>query len=247
MQNKKPLIAFTPYHNTEKNELYMRPAYLKAIRAAGGTPVILTLDSSLTEMEQLTEHFDAFLFTGGPDIHPFSFGEETHLHCGNVSIQRDFMELNLLKLAMAAKKPILGICRGIQLLNIGLGGDIYQDLPSQFSEDFPISHVQPFAYEIPSHTVTIVSGSMLEKLAQKSIIKVNSMHHQAIRKLAPGLNATGFAPHGLIECIEKPDYPNFFLGVQWHPEYLWEQDETAQQIFSSFVAAASAKTIQKTS
>ncbi len=137
MNTHKPLIALTPYHNTEKNELYMRPAYLKAIRAAGGTPVILPLDSEETELSHFVEAFDGFLFTGGPDIHPFFFGEETQRHCGNVSLKRDHMELKLLKTIMDAKKPILGICRGIQLLNIGLGGNIYQDLPSQYPEDFP--------------------------------------------------------------------------------------------------------------
>ena len=92
----KPLIALTPYHNTEKDELYMRPAYLKAIRAAGGTPVILPLEPDETELSHLAEAFDGFLFTGGPDVHPFFFGEETQRHCGNVSLKRDHMELALL-------------------------------------------------------------------------------------------------------------------------------------------------------
>ncbi len=103
MNTHKPLIALTPYHNTEKNELYMRPAYLKAIRAAGGTPVILPLDSEETELSHFVEAFDGFLFTGGPDIHPFFFGEETQRHCGNVSLKRDHMELKLLKTIMDAK------------------------------------------------------------------------------------------------------------------------------------------------
>ena len=239
MQSRKPLIALTPYHNTEKDEIYMRPAYLKAIQAAGGTPLVLPLDLKEEELQRLVDSLDAFLFTGGPDVHPFYFGEETRLHCGNVSIRRDSMELALLEMAMAAEKPILGICRGIQLLNIGLGGDIYQDIPSQFPEDSPICHVQPFYYDTPAHTVTVASGSLLAQITQKKAIKVNSMHHQAIRNVAPGLVATGFAPHGLVECVEKPDYPDFFLGVQWHPEYLWEQDEAARRIFTEFVAAGS--------
>lgn len=238
MTNQKPLIALTPYHNTEKDEPYMRPAYLKAIHAAGGTPVILPLDLDESELERLTGIFDGFLFTGGPDLHPFSFGEETQRYCGNVSLRRDRLELALLKLIIKAQKPVLGICRGIQLINIGLGGDIYQDLPSQFEEDFPIAHSQPFAYEIPSHTVTVLPNSRLAQIAGSNKIQVNSMHHQAIRCLAPGLTATGFAPHGLVECVEMPDYPTFFMGVQWHPEYLWEQDKTARRIFSEFVSAA---------
>ncbi|MCI8270120.1 MAG: gamma-glutamyl-gamma-aminobutyrate hydrolase family protein [Lachnospiraceae bacterium] len=237
MNTHRPLIALTPYHNTEKDELYMRPAYLKAIRAAGGTPIILPLETEETELSHFAEAFDCFLFTGGPDIHPFFFGEETQRHCGNVSLKRDHMELKLLKAVMSAKKPILGICRGIQLLNIGLGGNIYQDLPSQFPEDFPIAHSQPFDYSIPSHTITITPGSLLAKIAESKTIRVNSMHHQAIREVAPGLAPVGYAPHGLIECIEMPDYPTFFLGVQWHPEYLWEQDDAAKRLFGEFVNA----------
>ncbi len=258
MQNRKPLIALTPYHNTEKDEAYMRPAYPEAVRAAGGIPVTLPLEATDNELVQLTEAFDAFLFTGGPDIHPFFFGEQTQLHCGNVSLKRDRLELRLLALAMEAKKPVLGICRGIQLLNVGLGGDIYQDLPSQFPEDFPVAHTQPFYYDTPSHTVDVVPGTMLARLAEGAAypempsdaaaepaspldplrLQVNSMHHQAVRCLAPGLIASGFAPSALIEAVEKPDYPTFFLGVQWHPEYLWKNDPAAARIFQAFVKAA---------
>lgn len=237
MQDKKPLIALTPYYNIEKDEPYMRPAYLKAIRAAGGIPVILPVDLEEAGLCQILEQADGVLFTGGPDIHPFHFGEETQRFCGNVSVKRDTMELMLLKLAMEMKKPILGICRGIQLLNIGLGGDIYQDIPSQFKEEFPIAHTQPFGYEIPSHTVTIVEGTMLSGIVQESVLKVNSMHHQAVKNLAPGLVAAAYAPGGLVEAVELPGYP-FFLGVQWHPEYLWEADAAIARLFKAFVDAA---------
>ncbi len=237
MNNKKPLIALTPYFNIDKEEPYMRPAYIKAIRAAGGIPVILPLDLTEDDLAQIVGTFDGILFTGGPDVHPFYFGEETQAHCGNVCLRRDIMELKLLELVMAEQKPVLGICRGVQLLNIGLGGDIYQDIPSQFHEDFPIAHTQPFCYDIPSHTVKVTPGSLLAGITQCDTLKVNSMHHQAVRSVAPGLTASGHAPGGLVECIEKPDYP-YFIGVQWHPEYLWEQDEAAARLFSSFVEAA---------
>lgn len=237
MQDKKPIIALTPYHNIEKDEPYMRPAYLKAIRSAGGIPVILPLELEEDDLRQVLSHVDGVLFTGGPDVHPFYFGEETQRFCGNVSAKRDALELALLKLAMEMKKPILGICRGVQLLNIGLGGDIYQDIPSQFEEDFPIAHSQPFGFEIPSHTVTVEDGTLLAAIAQKAVIRVNSMHHQAVRTVAPGLVASGFAPGGLVEAIEMPGYP-FLLGVQWHPEYLWEADGADRRLWEWFVGAA---------
>lgn len=234
MKERKPIIALTPYHNIEKDEPYMRPAYLKAIRATGGIPVILPLEADEDDLRQVLNHVDGVLFTGGPDVHPFYFGEETQRFCGNVSVKRDAMELLLLKLAMAMKKPILGICRGVQLLNIGLGGDIYQDIPSQFKEDFPIAHTQPFGYDIPSHTIAAEGGTLLAAIARDSVIRVNSMHHQAVRNVAPGLVASGHAPGGLVEAIEMPEYP-FLLGVQWHPEYLWEEDNAARRIFETFV------------
>ena len=240
MSKKKPLIALTPYFNIERDEPYMRPAYLKAIRAAGGIPMILPLDLEEEDLQQIVDTFDGFLFTGGPDIHPFYFGEETQAHCGNVCLRRDRMEILLLKLVMKTGKPVFGICRGIQLLNVALGGDIYQDIPSQFPQDFPIAHVQPFDYAIPSHKVEVQPGTLLEQLTGCNTLNVNSMHHQACRKLAPGLVACGHASGDLIEAVEKPDYP-FFLGVQWHPEYLWEQDPAIRQIFEAFVKAANAK------
>ena len=237
MAQKKPVILLTPYFNTERDEPYMRPAFLKAVRSAGGNHVIIPIALTETDLAQLLEGADAVLFTGGPDVHPFFFGEETQAHCGNVCLRRDELELALLRLAMEAKKPILGVCRGVQILNIGLGGDIYQDIPSQFKEEFPIAHTQPFAYDIPSHTVSVTPGTLLARIAQNSVIKVNSMHHQAVRRVAPGLTASGHAPGGLVECVEKPDYP-FFIGVQWHPEYLWEQDKAAERLFGMFVEAA---------
>lgn len=248
-KDQKPVIALTPYHNTETDEPYMRPTYLKAILAAGGIPVILPLDISQAELSQLVSMFDAFLFCGGPDIHPFHFDENTHIHCGNVSAKRDSLELTLLRLAMEAQKPILGICRGIQLINIGIGGNIYQDISSQHFSSFPIAHVQPFGYEIPSHTVTVLPGTLLEHICNYSLqsssqpscpyrLQVNSMHHQAIRRLAPGLAASAYASDGLVEAIEYPEYPAFFLGVQWHPEYLWTKDTVSAEIFRKFTLAA---------
>lgn len=301
MTTRKPLIALTPNYNIEKEEPYMRPAYIRAIQHAGGIPVTLPLNNTPEDLEQLVRELDGFLFTGGPDVHPFYFGEQTLDRCGNVSPRRDTLELALLKLVMKAKKPVLGICRGIQLLNIGLGGDIYQDLSSQFPQKFPVAHSQPFYYDLPSHTVEVVPGTLLERIVREAgqgkgvedtyesaleitglnsinpasiglastgmtaagsvstgtapagslsagmapagsvtpaVIQVNSMHHQAVRKLAPGTIASGYAPEGVVEALEMPEYPGFFLAVQWHPEYLWEQDPVAAGIFRMFVEAS---------
>jgi putative glutamine amidotransferase len=246
----KPLIGLTPSHDTTTNDISMRPTYLQAITAAGGIPMVLPLEPEAGDLAQIVEVLDGFLFTGGPDVHPFLFGEETQIHCGNVSPKRDSLELSLLPLVMKAQKPILGICRGIQMLNIGLGGTIYQDIPSQFAPSsgniqnasgtckacFPLAHRQPFPHEIPSHTVTILPGTKMADICQKSAISVNSMHHQAVRDLASGCIASAVASDGLVEALEMPDYP-FLVGVQWHPEYLWKQDPAAASLFQHFIEA----------
>lgn len=159
--NRKPLIGLTTSHNIETEETYQPAASPRAVLTAGGIPVILPLEASEDDLEQLVSVLDGFLFTGGPDVHPFLFGEETLAGCGGASVQRDRMELALLRLVIEQKKPILGICRGIQLINIGLGGTIYQDIPSQVKQVLPIAHQQPFPHKVPSHTVEIATGNLL--------------------------------------------------------------------------------------
>ena len=240
---KKPLIGLTPSHNTDNNDIQMRPTYIKALTAAGAIPVVLPLTSSEDDLRQLVDTLDGFLFTGGPDVHPFLFGEETLDRCGSVSAERDQMELALLPLVMETGKPVLGICRGIQLLNIGLGGTIWQDIPSQVKSDFPLAHTQPFAYALPSHNVTLQPDSRLAKIAEAETLSVNSMHHQAVRDVAPSLVASARSSDQLVEAVEMPDYP-FFIGVQWHPEYLWEKNEAAARLLSEFVKAAACSALR---
>ena len=234
---KKPVIGVTPSHEPDSSEINVRFSYLDAVAAGGGIPLVFPLKLEQEDILRLASLCDGFLFTGGPDVHPFRFGEDTHEKCGNVSLYRDSLELALLKIAMEQKKPILGICRGIQLINVGLGGGLYQDLPSQYHPDFPIAHHQPFHYTTFSHQVDIVPGTRLSQLADgASSIPVNSMHHQAIKDVAPGLEVCAYAPDHMIESVYAPDYP-FLLGVQWHPEHLAPIHPDAAKLFSAFVEA----------
>lgn len=232
----KPIIGLTPQHDTENDNISMRPTYIRALKAAGAIPLILPLGSSKEDLRRLADLCQGFIFTGGPDPHPFLWGEEIHRNCGPISTKRDSMELMLLSIAMDQKKPILGLCRGAQLLNVGLGGDIYQDIDSQYQSPFPIAHRQPLDSSLPAHHVNVQPDTLLASIAGQKSIQVNSFHHQAVRNLAPGLVAGGFSPDGLIEEVEMPDYP-FLIGVQWHPEYLWKNDETSKALFLRFVDA----------
>lgn len=235
----KPLIGLTPNHDPATGDISIRPTFLRALKSAGAIPVLLPLEYSAEDMSRLVDTLDGFIFTGGPDVHPFYFGEDTHECCGKVSPVRDSMELGLLSLVMKAGKPILGVCRGMQLINIGLGGTIYQDIKNLFPNASSIAHNQPFAYEIPAHTVNVEPGTKLSSitgLSDGGSLKVNSMHHQAVKAIAPGLTISAYARDGLIEAMEHPEYP-YLVAVQWHPEYLWEQDLDALRLFQSFVGA----------
>ena len=151
------------------------------------------------------------------------------------------MEMLLYQEVMAHKKPILGICRGIQFMNIAQGGTIWQDIPRYFPGRLPsgeaLAHRQESPGIMASHTVEVLPGSLLEKLVGNGPIRVNSFHHQAVKDPAPGTVVTGRAPDGMIEALEMPEY-GFWLGVQWHPEYMSQQEETAAGLFRGLVEAA---------
>ncbi len=232
----KPLIGLMPYHNTDNNDIYMRASYRRAIAASGGIPVILPLEASENDLKQLADTLDGFLFSGGPDIHPFLFGEDTHPKCGNVSPERDNLEMDILPLIMEREKPVFGICRGIQMLNVALGGTLYQDIESQFEGGASVAHSQPFAYRTPCHTVDVYPNTLLSGITNETSLMVNSMHHQAIKDLAPCLEISACAAGHLIEAVEYPGYP-FFLAVQWHPEHLWETQPEQKALFQAFVRA----------
>lgn len=214
--NKAPLIGVTPLWDAERNSVWMLPDYLDGIKAAGGIPVVLPIAMSEADAERIVESFDGFLFTGGQDV--------------SSCPERDKEETLLLGKAMEADKPILGICRGLQFINVFLGGTLWQDLPSQRPSE--IVHRQGKPYGVPTHQVSI-SGD-LQSLLGKDILDVNTLHHQAIKDLGGGLAPMAVAPDGLIEAVQMPE-KRFVWAVQWHPEYLFKTDKDSLAIFSCFV------------
>ena len=231
----KPLIGLTPGHNTESQDIFMRPTYMEALSAAGAIPVVLPLTVSQEDCGKLAETFDGFLFTGGPDPHPFLFGQETHRNCGNISLRRDTMETALLSAVMKTGKPVLGICRGIQLLNAALGGTNYQDL---LANGFEQHTILVCGRNEGTHCVQVERDSVLYHIFQCEQLEVNSFHHQAVRVLAPCLEAMAHSEDGVVEAVRVKDHP-FAVATQWHPEMMFDSDQQLK-LATAFVQACQA-------
>jgi len=228
----KPVIGVIPLWDEEKDSIWMLPGYMQGLEEAGAVPMILHLTDSETTLKQTISIFDGFLFTGGQDVNPKLYGQEKNEHCGEICDMRDRMEAYIFREAVLNQnKPALGICRGIQFLNVMLGGSLHQDIPTEFSNT--ITHSQKPPYDVPAHNVRIISGTPLHKLAGKECIEVNSSHHQGINRIAKGLEIMALADDGLVEAVYMPAHPHVW-AVQWHPEYSLK-DEISKKIFSSFL------------
>ena len=230
--NNKPVIGVIPLFDYNKNSYWMLPGYFGGITEAGGLPVMLPLTNDSADIQQITFMCDGFLFTGGQDVDPKLYSARKTGACGECSSERDLMEELLLKRAMEADKPILGICRGIQFINAALGGTLWQDIPSQFSDT--ITHCQKPPYDVPIHEVNVRADSPLYDLLKADTIPVNSYHHQGVRALSPELLPMAEAPDGLIEAVYAPN-KKFLWAVQWHPEFSYLKDGNSRLIFKEFV------------
>ncbi|MBE5803705.1 MAG: gamma-glutamyl-gamma-aminobutyrate hydrolase family protein [Clostridiales bacterium] len=233
--SRKPLIGITAGLNDQEKYQVLSRYFMEAITTHGALPVMLPLTTDEELLASYAEQLDGFLFSGGGDVDPLFFGQLQQPACGSVDPLRDLHELTLARILLERKdKPVLGICRGLQVLNIALGGDIYQDLPSGY-EGKLISHRQKQSAYYASHPVQVTEGSLLHLITRKERLMVNSLHHQAIHH-AKGWNVCATAPDGVIEAAELPGHP-FFIGVQWHPERLYETDPASSDLFRTFVDA----------
>jgi putative glutamine amidotransferase len=228
------VIGVLPLWDEEKNSLWMLPGYMNGIAQAGGLPVMLPLTAETSALEALDALCAGFLFTGGQDISPHWYGEEKKPLCGEICDTRDRMEAFLFARVLERDKPALGICRGIQLFNALLGGDLYQDVPAQLGEG--VRHRAGASQAAPAvHPADIVPGSPLHKLLKAETVVVNSDHHQGIRRISPRLEAMARAKDGLVEAVRVPE-KGFIWAVQWHPE-LWLQDQHSRALFQAFADA----------
>lgn len=215
--------------------------YLRAIEAAGGTPVIVQLTRDAAVLDWLYRQVDALLFAGGGDIDPVHFGHAQHPQLGEIEPLRDEVELALARRAAADGKPMLGICRGIQVLNVAQGGTLYQDIGAELPgslEHRECSLRGDRTYL--AHPVALDPGSWLAAQLDAVEIEANTMHHQALRDIAPGLRVVGHAPDGVVEAVEGVGR-SFVVGVQCHPEELWNGTEPRwAHLFQGFVSVAGA-------
>lgn len=218
----------------------MSQRYVQVLVGAAAIPwVIPLLEGDEGTLRGIYERTDALFLPGGVDIDPTSYGEARGPACGRTDPARDWTELLLTRWALADRKPVLAVCRGAQILNVAIGGTLYQDVgtehPTALKHDqFPTGGRRR---DDLSHDVRITPGSRLGKLLAADVLPVNSMHHQGIARLAPGLTAVAVADDGLIEGVEVTD-DRFVLGVQWHPEDLVDVDPRMRRLFDAFIAAA---------
>lgn len=235
MQNNHPIIGVTISRRNLDNihHLALPGAYVEALEKAGGDTILIPPRISQEGLIKLLSFVNGILFSGGGDVHPERYGGSMHHLVSDINPDRDQLEIDLVEAALRKKLPLLGICRGLQVINIALGGTIYEDLASQKSGALNHRTVDELPRHYLAHSVEIGQNSHLSKILNKRDCLVNSHHHQGIRELAPGLAPTAFAPDGLIEAFEKPDHP-FFIAVQWHPECMSLQDGMGA-LFSAFI------------
>jgi len=218
----------------------MNRRYYHAITAVGAVPwMIPLLNDDLATLREIYDRLDGLLLAGGVDVHPSRFGEPPSPALGRTDEARDTVELQLAEWALADGMPLFGLCRGLQILNVARGGSLHQDIAAQLPaaakhDYFPTAG---FARDHHAHTVTLAPWSRLCAVYGATTIPVNSMHHQAIKRLGEGLLASAHSPDGLIEAAEIPG-EHWVLGVQWHPEMFEESDPKTRALFQAFIDAS---------
>jgi putative glutamine amidotransferase len=219
----------------------MSQRYIQTLTAAGALPWMIPLVTDEETLRGIYDALDGVFLPGGADIDPVSYGTTPHPMCDKTDRERDRVELTLGKWAIADGKPVLGVCRGMQLINVVGGGTLYQDLATQFPagikhDYFPFGG-QTYTRDYLAHEIRIVDDSRLARLFGAGTLEVNSMHHQGVRTVGAGLVATAHAPDGLVEALEGTGSA-YLLAVQWHPEALTDRDAATRRLFAEFVEAA---------
>lgn len=233
----KPIIAITSAveESDGVNRVQLNRSYIGAVQGVGGIPIVLPVTSRTGELGEVLALIDGVLLSGGIDVNPSLFGEEPHPKIGSVNLDWDNHDIEVARICLAIGIPILGICRGCQTMNVAAGGSLYQDISSQIPN--AIKHSLKTPRWQPGHNITIYKDSLLYRIMASEVLSVNSFHHQSIARVAQVFRATAWSVDGVVEAIESPSH-RFALGVQWHPEGMWERYEVQKNIFSALVVAA---------
>lgn len=243
----KPLIGVTPDFNPgtrgqdvggREPTYFLRARYVQAIEDLGGIPVILPLTADGDIQDRLVGQLDGLLLTGsGPDLPPALYGERKRFSFETMSRQRYEFELAMGRRAAAGGLPLLGICGGMQAMNVALGGTLLQDIPGQVTD--AVTHKHARGKNRLVHTVRVASGTLLRRIVRGEKVQVNSSHHQAVKDLPPSLIASATSTDGVIEALEAVDGQHpFLVGVQWHPEFLYDRGTIHRRLFQAFIKAA---------
>ena len=221
------------------HSVVMNQRYNHATAMAGAAPVLIPLLDDVDALRVIYERLDGILIPGGVDLDPAAFGERPHAKLGRIDPARDRVELQLVKWAVEDHKPVLGLCRGLQVINVALGGTLYQDLEAEYPNAIKHDYFPTYGFERDylAHDVALAGGSRLQHALVAERIPVNSMHHQGIKVLGRGLAASATAPDGLVEAAEGTA-DSFLVGVQWHPEVFDSTDPNTEHLFDEFIAAA---------
>jgi putative glutamine amidotransferase len=236
-----PIVGITcdsiqPAHSHHPPRVGQNQTYVKALVSAGAAPLLLPNLTDKDLLRSIYEKLDGLLLSGGGDIDPGRYGEAIHEKCGRIDAERDEVELALTRWAVEDGKPLLAICRGIQILNVALGGSLYQDIEAQISKALAHTWYPEYPRSHRSHNVAVTPETRLAQILDLETLPVNSLHHQALKDLAPPLTVSARASDHVVEAVELRNHP-FVLGVQWHPEDLAPDDARQQGLFALFVQA----------
>ncbi len=241
---KSPVVGITAFCDCEKEKKYtkIRCSYVNAVYRAGGTPIIIPPFDTNKQLNEYINLIDALVLSGGEDIAPVNYDEDQIIELKNINPDRDKWEISLFKKAYKSGIPILGICRGMQLINVALGGSLYQDINHQLNCDFshlPLDLKRRENLEYVNHKVNILKNTYLDKILCSNQLNVNSHHHQAIKKISQKLNVAAKSNCGIIEAVENKE-DSFLIGVQWHPEDLIDNCSCFSNLFAELIKKATA-------
>jgi putative glutamine amidotransferase len=230
-----PLIGITTYHRNENNAFTLPAEYVDSVRRAGGIPILIPPGEKL--LDELLPHLDGLILSGGGDVDPALYGGQPHSTVYNVSPERDNSEAAIVSKVVGSELPVLCICRGLQILNVALGGTLIEHLPDVVGEEVP--HRAPPRSPV-MHPVQIQPDSKLAEIMQGDRVETASWHHQALDEVAPSLRVVATAPDGILEALEMPGHP-WLVAVQWHPELTAAADPTQQRLFDTLIEVARRK------